>query len=253
MKDSKIRFSDRVENYIKYRPHYPTEIIDVLNEKIKFKKEWIIADIGSGTGISSELFVENSNTVFGVEPNNEMRLAAENYFKEKPNFKSINGSAENTTLKSKSLDLIISGQAFHWFDRKKTRKKICLIVKNDKDIVIFWNERKTERNSFQKEYESFLNKYCEEYGKVTQKNISLLQFEELFGLKNYSLTKLENSQQFDFEGLKGRLQSSSYSPNSNNPIFRKMIESLHNLFNKYSIENLITFDYDTEIYCGKIS
>lgn len=252
MKDSKVRFSNRVENYVKYRPHYPIETIQLLIEKINLKKEWIIADIGSGTGISSELFVKNKNTVFGVEPNNEMRVAAENYFKENQNFISINGSTENTTLEDNFIDLIISGQAFHWFDLKAARKEFARILKNDKDVVIFWNERKTEESCFQKEYELFLRKYCVEYGRVTQKNISALQFEQFYGSKKYTLLKLNNSQQFNFEGLKGRLQSSSYSPNSNNPIYSEMIDSLHNLFYKYAEENLITFEYDTEIYYGKL-
>jgi ubiquinone/menaquinone biosynthesis C-methylase UbiE len=253
MKNSKKRFSDRVENYVKYRPHYPKKTIELLIERINLKREWIIADIGSGTGISSELFIENGNTVLAVEPNKEMRLAAEKYFKEKSNFISVNGSAENTTLENGSLDLIISGQAFHWFDIKATRKEFLRILKDQKYVVIFWNERKTEESDFQKEYELFLRKYCDEYGGVTQKNISTLHFEEFFGSRQYDQIKLFNSQQFNFEGLKGRLQSSSYSPDSNNPIYPEMIDSLRIIFDKYATENHISFEYDTEIYYGKFS
>jgi ubiquinone/menaquinone biosynthesis C-methylase UbiE len=252
MKDSKLRFSNRVENYVKYRPHYPQEIITLLKEKIKLSNHWEIADIGSGTGISSELFIKNGNRVYGVEPNNEMRLAAEKYFSLDNNFISIKGSAGDTTLKSNSIDLLISGQAFHWFDRKKARLEFMRILKKDRYVVIFWNQRKTDDTEFQCAYEAFLRKYCEEYGKVTQKNITAEEFTQFYGTTHYGFESVNNSQKFNFEGLKGRLQSSSYSPHYDNKIYPEMIDSLYALFRKYSVNNQVVFEYNTEIYCGTL-
>jgi ubiquinone/menaquinone biosynthesis C-methylase UbiE len=251
--DSKSRFSSRVEDYVKYRPHYPHQLIPLLKKKINIKKEWIIADIGSGTGISSELFVENGNIVYGIEPNDNMRMAAENHFLKYKNFISVKGSAENTTLDDRSVDLVITGQAFHWFDLNETKREVRRILKEKRRYaVIFWNERKTTHTRFQREYEMFLKKYCQDYGKVTQKNITPHQFIEFFGSQEYNVIRLDNLQEFDFEGLKGRLQSSSYSPDYNHKIYPEMINNLYNLFSKHSVENKVTFEYNTEIYYGKI-
>ena len=120
MSESVERFTSRVETYAKYRPGYPVEIIDLLKRECGLTPESIVADIGSGTGKSSEPFLAHGNVVFGVEPNAAMRDVAERLFRDQPRFRSIKGSAESTTLPDSSVDLITAGQAFHWFDPLKT-------------------------------------------------------------------------------------------------------------------------------------
>lgn len=144
-----IRFSDRVEDYIKYRPSYPAALMNLLKAKINLNPQAVIADIGSGTGISSILFLKNSNKVFAVEPNKEMREAAEHLLNVYPNFASINGTAEQTNLNTKAVDLIFCGQAFHWFDKQKSRQEFNRILKQNGHIVLAWNERST-KTPFQK-------------------------------------------------------------------------------------------------------
>jgi ubiquinone/menaquinone biosynthesis C-methylase UbiE len=129
MEDSTKRFSNRVENYVKYRPHYPQEIINFLSEEIGLNSEKTIADIGSGTGISAELFLENGNKVYGIEPNKEMREAAEIYLEKYKYFISVNGTAEDTLLENDSMDIVLAGQAFHWFDVEKAKKEFKRILK----------------------------------------------------------------------------------------------------------------------------
>src|ERR1700748_374421 len=121
MSNSTTRFSDRVEDYVRYRPHYPAVILSWLHEKYSVGPSWVVADIGSGTGISSELFLTHGYTVYAVEPNVDMRAKAEELLKDPGKFISVNGTAEATGLASESIDLIIAGQAFHWFDPAKTR------------------------------------------------------------------------------------------------------------------------------------
>ncbi|HOJ79314.1 MAG TPA: class I SAM-dependent methyltransferase [Clostridiales bacterium] len=75
MKKSTERFSDRVENYVKYRPGYPKEFIDYLYANAGFSEESVIADIGSGTGILTALLLERGSRAIGIEPNREMRNA----------------------------------------------------------------------------------------------------------------------------------------------------------------------------------
>lgn len=88
------RFSTRVENYVKYRPHYPSAVIDLLQSECGLNRESIVADVGSGTGILSELFLKHGCSVHGIEPNREMREAGEKLLRDYSNFKSIDGTAE---------------------------------------------------------------------------------------------------------------------------------------------------------------
>lgn len=121
MKTSTTRFFDRVDDYIKIRPHYPKEIIKVLKNKIGFNNDFIIADIGAGTGISSELFINNENKVFAVEPNTEMREAGKLIFERNSNFISVDGKAESTTLLNNSIDLIFWDRHFIGLIKKKRK------------------------------------------------------------------------------------------------------------------------------------
>src|SRR5437763_17045747 len=107
MSDPTKRFSNRVGNYIKYRPDYSGAVIDLLTEECRLTQQSIIADIGSGTGILSELFLKNGNRVFGIEPNLPMREAGEKSIEQYPKFVSREGFAEATTLSNHSVDFVV--------------------------------------------------------------------------------------------------------------------------------------------------
>ncbi len=205
--NSAERFSDRVENYVKYRPGYPNDIIPFLKEKIGLNKDWIIADIGSGTGILSELFLKNKNKVFCVEPNGRMRNSAEELLKQYSGFSSLNASAESTMLNNNSIDLISAGQSFHWFDVERSKIEFKRNLKPDGWVMLIWNERLTDVDEFAVEYENLLLKYSMDYKQVDHRNVdekALHLFFSSFQLKTFS-----NKQEFDFIGLKGRLLSST--------------------------------------------
>ena len=129
MLDPTKRFSNRVENYLKYRPRYPAAIIPLLESECGLTPETLIADIGSGTGFMTEMFLRHGNRVIGVEPNAEMRSAGERLLTKYPKFSSVNATAEATALPDKSVDLIIAGQAFHWFYRQNTKIEFTRILK----------------------------------------------------------------------------------------------------------------------------
>src|SRR5258705_12626233 len=92
------RFSSRVDNYVRFRPGYPDELIDSLRTENGLTEQAVIADVGSGTGKLTELFLRHGNSVFAVEPNQEMREAGERLLAHFPGFTSIHGTAEATTL-----------------------------------------------------------------------------------------------------------------------------------------------------------
>jgi len=249
--DTLNRFSNRVENYIKFRPDYPFEIISYLKQHGLLTQSSVVADIGSGTGISSELFLKEGNIVFGIEPNKEMREAAERLLNKYENFKSINATAENTTLKNNSIDLIIAGQAFHWFDKQKSKAEFKRILTQNGNVILMWNDRRTESTDFLKAYEDFIKMFATDYNEVNHKNIDETVFNDFFGKGNYTLKPFVNYQYFDLEGLKGRILSSSYMPAEDHKDFAFMMSVLKKIFTRFQENGKVTIEYDTNIYYGR--
>ena len=246
------RFSSRVEYYIKYRPQYPSGLIDFLMKELALSHSSMIADVGSGTGVLSEMFLKNGNMVFGVEPNKEMREAAENLLSEYSNFRSINGSAEATTLDPQSVDFVTAGQAFHWFDVQKSRAEFSRILRPQGWTVLVWNARRTDSTPFLKAYESFLCRCGIDYQEVNQRNVDDNVLNQFFGAGRYQSKVFDNAQVFDYESLKGRVLSSSYMPMEGHPKYLMMISELQKIFREYQAGGTVEFEYDTELYYGRI-
>jgi SAM-dependent methyltransferase len=251
MSDTVERFSNRVENYVKYRPGYPKEVLQMFQTEMNLQKSSVIADAGSGTGISAKLFLENGNTVFGVEPNAAMREAAEEFLREFPNFKSTDGTAENTTLPGKSIDFVIAAQAFHWFDKEKTRAEFARILNDKGFIALIWNERQLDSNEFLREYEKILIEFGTDYEKVRHDNIDKKILEDFFQ-KQFSTKTFLNAQTLDFAGLKGRALSSSYMPAETDSRFEPMVVELERIFDKYAENGKIQILYDTNVHYSQI-
>lgn len=252
MKDSVSRFSNRVENYARYRPGYPSAVIDILKANCGLTEASIIADVGSGTGKLSELFLRNGNPLLGIEPNAVMRGAAERFLTAYGKFVSIDGVAESTGLQPGSVDFITAGQAFHWFDREKTKKEFMRILKPSGWVVIIWNERRLHSTAFLRDYESLLLRYGTDYEKVRHENVDG-EIAQFFAPNTFSLESLENLQHFDFESLKGRLCSSSYTPEPGHPNFEPMVSKLVKIFDENKSAGTVTFEYDTRIYYGHLT
>jgi SAM-dependent methyltransferase len=250
MSNSTTRFSDRVEDYVKYRPHYPAAVLNYLKDTYSFSSAWDVADIGSGTGILTEMFLENGNKVYAVEPNAEMRSKAEVLLSGYPGFYSLTGNAEATGLRSSEVELITAAQAFHWFDPVRTRPEFVRIAKPGAVAALIWNERLV-LSDFELEYEAFILKHAGDYKTINHKNITDLQIGEFFHPQSFLLQSFENEQVFDFEGLKGRLLSSSYIPKGG-PGFMKMIWELEKLFGRHQSEGKVRVGYETKVYTGII-
>ncbi|MGB3298577.1 MAG: class I SAM-dependent methyltransferase, partial [Phormidesmis sp.] len=236
--DSTHRFSDRVENYVHYRPTYPEDVLEVLRQGTGLRLEDAIADIGSGTGISAEQFLRNGNQVFGVEPNLEMRQAAESQLHQYAKFHSIVGTAEATTLPNHSVDYVVAAQAFHWFDQAKAKQEFVRILRPRGWAVLIWNFRRTDSTAFLRGYEALLQQYGTDYKEIRHNNIKPRDLEAFFGGSVEGRSSY-NEQLFDFDGLKGRLLSSSYTPNPAHPNFQPMIQALKRIFEQYQEGNKV--------------
>ena len=256
MPDPTQRFSNRVENYVKYRPGYPPAILDLLTAKCGLTATAVTADVGSGTGILTALLLNGGGRVFGVEPNPEMRAAGERLLAGRPNaanFTSIAGTAEATTLPDHSVDLITAGQAFHWFDRVKARAEFLRILKPGGRVVLLWNDRNITDRPFFRAYEQLLITYGTDYTAVNHKNVDQAIIGAFFGPDGYGQAAYPNDQTFDFAGLKGRLLSSSYAPEAGDPRHEPMLAALQTLFAAHQTNGTVTFDYDTTVFYGRLS
>ena len=252
MLDPTQRFSSRVENYVKYRPSYPAAILDLLATECGLTPDSIIADIGSGTGILTELFLKNGHRVYGIEPNREMREAGEHFLKDYARFISLAAAAEATTLADHSIDFVTAGQAFHWFDRDRARAEFKRVLRPHGWVTLIWNERRTTSTPFQQEYEQLLRTYATDYAVVDHKQVDEDVLQSFYGSADFRLTTLANQQIFDFEGLKGRLLSSSYAPEAGHPNHLPMFEELRRIFETHQINDRVSFEYDTQVYYGRL-
>lgn len=250
--NSKERFSNRVDAYVKYRPSYPSEAIAHLYDTIGFGENSIIADVGAGTGKFSELLLSQGSTIIAVEPNKEMGEAAEQRLGANPKFRAVPGSAENTGLPDHSVDFIVCAQAFHWFDRALTRQEFARILKPGGQVVLIWNSRIISGTPFRESYDRLLHTYGIDYAKLMHKNISPTDLAAFYAPQPMSEARFIYSQSFDFEGLSGRLHSSSYIPTPEHPQYEPMMKELRTIFDQNEQDGLVPFEYETEIYWGEL-
>jgi SAM-dependent methyltransferase len=251
MIDPTKRFSNRVDNYLKYRPRYPPEIIPMLNKECGLKPDSLIADIGSGTGFLTELFLGNGNRVLAIEPNAEMRAAGEQMLAQYANFTSVEATAENTSLPDGSVDFVTAGQAFHWFNRAKARSEFARILKPNGWVVILWNGYDPERTPLLKGYHEVLLRYGTDYREV-RREIEDTQIDKFFTSSAYKVARFSFQQSFDFEAFKGRTLSASYAPQVGELNYDPMLNRLREVFEANQTNGKVTFDYDTEVYYGRL-
>ena len=235
---------------MRYRPGYPPEILDLLRREAGLTPASVIADIGSGTGISTEMLLHAGCIVHGVEPNREMRQAAERLLAGRPGFRSVNGTAQTTTLPDESVDLIVAAQAFHWFNTPETRAEFSRILKPGGTIALIWNERQTEAAPFLRDYEQLLLRFATDYAAVRHENTDAAALARFFN-GPYAAHTFPNEQRFDFPALQGRLLSSSYAPAAGHPQHDPMITELRRLFDLHQTAGKVCFVYDTRVYFGR--
>lgn len=244
------RFSSRVEDYIRYRPSYPTAIIPLLERECNLRPSSRVADIGSGTGLLAQLFLRFGCEVDGVEPNRDMRLAGERLLATEPKFHSTEGRAESTGLRECSVDIVTAGQAFHWFDVPAARSEFRRILKPPGWVAVVWNERLVT-GRFLEEYESLLHQYAPEYAQVDHRRIDARAMDDFFEGPNWKLATFPNEQQFDLAGVLGRLKSSSYAPAVGTQAYTKITDALTTLFADCQQDGHIAFLYETKVFVGQ--
>jgi SAM-dependent methyltransferase len=246
------RFSDRVENYVRYRPGYPPDVLHALEAEGSLTPDHVVADIASGTGIWTRMLLEHGNRVFGVEPNTEMRDAGGRLLAGFASFTSVAGTAEATTLPDNSVNFVTAAQAAHWFHRERARREFGRILKPGGWLVLLWNERRTDSTPFLRAYEQLLLTYGTDYQEVRHENTTSV-VNEFFDPALFCEREFEMRQEFDYAGLEGRLLSSSYTPGPDHLNHAPMLGELHRIFDAHQKRGRVAFEYNTRLYFGRLS
>jgi ubiquinone/menaquinone biosynthesis C-methylase UbiE len=250
-KSPTARFSDRVENYVRYRPGYPPEVLELLRAECGLQPSHVVADIASGTGVFTRLLLENGNSVFAVEPNTEMRKTGIHQLEAYHRLVSVAGTAEATTLRSASVDFVTAAQAAHWFDLPRARAEFARILRPEGWCVLIWNERRTATTPFLRDYEQLLLTYGTDYKEVRHERTTAM-IHEFFAPARCEERVFSLRQQFDYEGTAGRLLSSSYAPLEGHPSHAPMMQELRRIFRAHARDNVVVFEYSTRVYYGKL-
>ena len=254
MRDPTQRFTGRVDNYDRYRPTYPRAILSLLETEFDLTGASVVADVGSGTGILSELFLQNGNRVFGVEPNYEMREAGEKRLERYPRFTSVAGTAEATTLDDACVDFVTVGQAFHWFEVARSRAEFGrILLRPGGWVVVIWNARRRNATPFLAAYERLLREHGTDYEQAEHGRSGAEMVDEFFGSDGYKTASFDNAQTFDLDGLKGRLLSSSYVPGPGESGSGAMLREAEELFLGHQTNGKVTIEYDTKVYYGRLT
>ncbi|SHL59681.1 class I SAM-dependent methyltransferase [Rhodanobacter sp. OK091] len=250
---STARFSDRVDDYVRYRPDYPPALIEWLQREQGVDAAWRVADVGAGTGISSKMFLDAGYRVTAVEPNAPMRAAAERWLQAYENFDAVDGKADATGLPDASVDLVTVAQAFHWFDQETTRREFARILRPRGLAAIWWNSRRLTGTRFLEGYEALLQQFGTDYASVAERYTDDERMRAWFGAGFRGSARFEHAQRLDFEALRGRLMSSSYAPQAGHPQHEPMLRELRELFDNCAEQGTVSFDYDTRIFAGHMA
>ncbi|MCZ4243553.1 class I SAM-dependent methyltransferase [Pedobacter punctiformis] len=247
---STTRFSKRSNDYQKYRPSYPEAVVTYLEQTIGLNKDSKIADIGSGTGIFSALLLKHGYALKGIEPNEDMRLHAENRLSHYDYFESVDGTAEETGLDNQSIDLITAAQSFHWFDIPRVKEEFYRIAKPGAHVLLIWNILQ-DRTDFLKEYQALKAKYAPDVVHPHRANLENIQ--DFFKPHELTIQNLYHSQNLDKTSLKGYLLSFSTVPLFDHPDYDSMIEELEILFDQHEHNGQVKMEYETRLYLAQIS
>jgi SAM-dependent methyltransferase len=246
------RFTDRVADYVRYRPSYPAELLPALSNDLGVLRSGdVVADVGSGTGLLARMLLDAGHQVFGVEPNDAMRAAGEDALRGFDRFTSVAGTAEATTLADRSVDVVMAAQAFHWFEPNATKIEWRRILRDRGHVVLVWNTSHQEASPFMAGYQAIVDRFSTEpienhHAVAKQLGVAASFF------SSFEARSLPFEQVFDRVGLRGRLLSASYAPKPGHPRHVEMLEALDRLFDRSQRWGRVRFAIRTQVFAGRI-
>lgn len=251
--DSTQRFTDRVAAYVAARPGYPDAVAKLLAHEFRLAPGARVADLGCGTGLSCVPFLRAGFAVIGVEPNDAMRAACENFLAAHGSFRAVAGTAEATTLEEASVDLVIAAQAAHWFDTAAARIEARRILRGPARAALIWNDRKGSGSPLAEGYERLLLEFGDDYAQVRHRAGHVQNaVTSFFGNGTYRAATFENPSRLDFPTLLARVGSASYMPRPDAPNYAPMVERLRALFDASQRDGRVAMDHTTRVFFGEV-
>jgi SAM-dependent methyltransferase len=252
MLDSHTRFTRCVADYARYRPDYPSAVAAMLRDRCGLTEGHRIADLGSGTGLLSRLFLDAGCDVFGVEPNDAMRAAAEGELGHRAAFSSVSGSAEATGLDFGSVDFVVAGQAFHWFEPGAAAQEARRILRPGGWAILIWNSRPANGSAFDAAYQQLIRRFSMDGRTGGGGHDDPQLIAQFFAPGQFSLWHCDNAQELGFQGLQGRLLSASYVPPAGHPEHDAMLAALQRLFVEHQRDGSVRIEYQIRVYYGRL-
>jgi SAM-dependent methyltransferase len=248
------RFTGRATAYQQYRLGYPAvEVMHVLHEWTGLTSTGTIADIGAGTGMLTELFLDNGNPTIAIEPNAEMRTACAAQYGGHPNLTLIDATAEATTLPHRSVDLIAAGRAFHWFDHARALPEFQRILKPRHWVALVSMGRAKDDSPLSQAFESLLNTHGTDYRYVRDGYRVHDKLETLFPGGEVRQTAIAGKQKLTFDALTGQAMSYSMTPLPSDPRHAAFMKALEEFFLRFSDNDLLTQPTTCWISCCRFA
>jgi SAM-dependent methyltransferase len=245
------RFTGRVEAYRRYRSRYPREIIPMLQERCGLTPASIVADIGAGTGMLAEVFLENGNRVFAVEPNSEMRAACEELRPQFPALTCIDGTAEETSLPGQSIDFVVVGRAFHWFDHARCRREFMRILRPGGWVVLAGQGPRRGTEPVQQDYQAIIRAHGLDYATLRDRYNVAAAARQFFAGGTLQEAEFPRAEELTYEGLEGHTLSLSVTPQRDHPRFPAMQRALKDYFEKYQRDGKVRLPMNCQVHFGQ--
>jgi ubiquinone/menaquinone biosynthesis C-methylase UbiE len=251
------RFSDRADAYVRGRPSYPRAIVEQLQKVGALKRGQTVVDVGVGTGLSAEPFLRSGYVVIGVEPNEPMRIVGDQQLREYVNndgtYRSVAGTAEATTLPDDSADLLIAGQAFHWFDVPRAAIEARRILRPGGWGALIWNDRQSTGSAFLAGYEALLRTHGIDYAKLIHRHIDEKAIAQFFAPAQTAVVTFDNPRDLEREDLLALAGSASYLPAPGDPRHVAMLLALNALFDTHAKNGTVQMMYRTRMHYAQVN
>ena len=251
--DSTQRFSDRVEAYLAGRPRYPAELASHLEAMGALPHVGIVADIGVGTGLSAECFLAAGHRVIGFEPNAPMRAAGVEYLARFPAYEARDGTAEATGLAPGSVDMVIAGQAFHWFEPARFRAESLRILRPGGWGALIWNDRDLAGTPFLAGYEALMLEYGNEYQTIRYRHLGTDAIAVYFGGRAPAPAEFPHQREMDWSALTALSGSASYLPAPGQARHVELMVALRALFDATAAGGSVEMRYTCRVHAAPLS
>jgi SAM-dependent methyltransferase len=135
-------FAASADAYERGRPAYSSEAIARLVSELRIGPGSRVLDLAAGTGKLTRQLLWSGADLVAVEPVAAMlaKLAAL-----APNVDALEGTAERIPLSDSSVDAVVVGQAFHWFDGERALGEIHRVLRPDGGLGLIWQARDPSR------------------------------------------------------------------------------------------------------------